>query len=183
MFIDYITLLLVNLVAGFVLLAAYVFAGLEATDRRAWAPGFLIVGFIALLFGTAMTLTWPLPGPFNIAFGEMSVLFGVLFFMTGLCLAFGWSLTTVAGYAFFAGVAAVVIGVRIFHLGLTKVPWLSAIGFILAGVAGMLALPTLVCCARNRLVRTIAALVLLGTGLLWALTTYPAYWSHMTMGR
>jgi hypothetical protein len=52
-------------------------------------------------------------------------------------------LLTLAIYVFFAGIAAVVIGIRIMNLGLTKQPFLSGVGFILTGLAGICAAPTL----------------------------------------
>ncbi len=64
-FIDYVTLLLVNMVAGYALLAAYVWIGLDDPLNKRWAPGFAIVGLIALVFGAHMTITWPLIGSYS----------------------------------------------------------------------------------------------------------------------
>jgi putative membrane protein len=143
MFIDYITLMLINMVAGLVLLAYYLYAGLDAPEQKRWVPGFGLVGGIALTTGLHMTLTWPVPGSFNIAFGETTVLFGGLFTGTAFALSLGWELMTLGIYAFFAGLAAVVIGLRLIHLGLTKQPLFAGIGFILTGLSGILAAPTL----------------------------------------
>jgi putative membrane protein len=44
-----------------------------------------------------MTFTWPIPGSFNIAFGETTALFGILFVGTSLTLAMGWELQTGGG--------------------------------------------------------------------------------------
>ena len=179
MFIDYLSLLLVNMVVGYFLLAAFVYLGLDDPDRRRWAPGFLMVGLVATLFGALITLTWPLPGPYNAAFGEMSVLFGVVFLGAGLAMAIGWSLATVAGYAFFAGAAAIVIGARIISLELTAAPNLSGTGFILSGFAGVMAAPALALVKNSRPFRAIACLILVVAGLIWAVTVYPAYWTHL----
>jgi len=122
MFVDFLALLLVNMVAGFVLLAVYVFKGLDDQEQRHWAPGLAICGGIALVFGAYITACWPLPGSYNVAYGEMSVLFGAIFLATAVAMLAGWQLTSVAGYAFFAGLAAVVVGVRILNLGLTQAP-------------------------------------------------------------
>lgn len=100
--IDYITLMLLNLTAGFVLLAWFVFSGLEDTKlQKKWIPGFGAVGAIALTTGLHMTLTWPVSGSYNISFGEMSVLFGILFLLAAVSIAQHWSLMTLAVYAFF----------------------------------------------------------------------------------
>jgi putative membrane protein len=79
MFIDYVSLMLINLAAGLALLGAYVYFGLGKSNQRRWIPGFSVVGAIALVTGLHMTFTWSIPGSFNIAFGETTVLFGILF--------------------------------------------------------------------------------------------------------
>src|ERR687893_739907 len=103
MFIDYLTLMLLNLAAGLALLAAYVYFGLGSSNQTRWIPGFGVVGAIALVTGLHMTFTWPIIGSFNIAFGETTVLFGILFIGTSLTLAMGWELFTLGIYGFFAG--------------------------------------------------------------------------------
>lgn len=143
MFIDYITLMLINMVAGLFLLAHYVYQGLDSPAQRQWIPGFGMTGGIALVTGLHMIWTWPVNGSFNIAFGETTVLFGILFIGASAALAQGWGLLTVAIYGFFAGLAAMVIGLRVINLGLTQRPFISGIGFILTGLGGVLAAPTL----------------------------------------
>jgi putative membrane protein len=178
MFINYITLMLVNMVAGLCLLASFVYQGLGETNQKRWVPGFGMVGAIALATGLHTIWTWPLIGSFNIAYGEMSVLFGILFLGASIAIAQGWELLTVAVYGFFAGVAAVVVGARILNLGLTRQPVLSAIGFILTGLGGILAAPTLYLQA-NRQWRLIGAIVLVIAALIWAFTGYMTYWGHI----
>jgi len=122
--------------------------------------------------------TWPLTGSFNIAYGETTVLFGVLFLGASFALAFGWDLLTVAVYGFFAGLVAIVIGVRILNLGLTRQPLQTGIGFILTGLAGVLATPTLFL-KTNRVWRLLGAIVLIAAAFIFAFTGYMAYWSHL----
>jgi len=179
MFIDYVSLLLINAMVGHFLLAYYVYSGLDDANQTKWAPGFLMVGVISVVFGGIMAATWPLPGAYGSAFGEMSVLLGIVFLGAGVAMAKGWDLTTVACYAFFAGVAAIVIGVRIIQLKLTGNPALSGAGFILSGIAGVFAAPTLAYMRSNRAFRTIAAIVVVIAGVVWAATVYPGYWMHM----
>ncbi len=179
MFIDYLTLMLINMVAGFFLLAGYLARGIDDPDQQKWVPGFGIVGVIALAFGAHMTMTWPLIGQYNSAFGEMSVFFGAIFLGTAVALARGWNLLTIAIYALFAGLAAILLGARIINLGMTQAPLLSGFGFITAGIAGVLAAPILAWFRHHRAIRLLAGLALAGIGLLWALTGYLAYWSHM----
>lgn len=178
MFVNYIPLMLINMVAGLFILASYVYLGLDGTQQKRWIPGFGMTGAIALTTGLHMIFTWPLPGSFNIAFGEMSVLFGILFIGASLSLANEWDLLTVTIYAFFAGVAALVIGLRILNLGLTRQPILSAIGFILSGLSGICAAPALYL-RTNHTLRLIGSIVLVAAALIWAFTGYMAYWGHL----
>jgi putative membrane protein len=178
MFIDYITLMLINLSAGLFLLAAYVYQGLDDPLQKRWIPGFGVVGAIALVTGLHMIFTWAVPGSFNIAFGETSVLFGILFAGTAWALAVGWDLITLAIYGFFAGLAAALIGIRIINLGLTKAPLLSGTGFILTGLGGIFAVPTLYWKSQRSL-RVIGAIILVLAALIFAFIGLGAYWSHL----
>ncbi|MBW4560318.1 MAG: DUF981 domain-containing protein [Mojavia pulchra JT2-VF2] len=178
MFIDYITLMLINMVAGLILLADYVYRGIDNANQKQWIPGFGITGAIALTTGLHMIFTWPVGGSFNIAFGETTVLFGILFIASAIALSLGWDLLTIAIYAFFAGLAAIVVGVRIINLNMTRQPLMSGIGFILTGLGGIFAAPTLYWKA-NRNWRLIGAAVLIIAALIWAFTGYLAYWNHL----
>ncbi|MBN2386319.1 MAG: DUF981 domain-containing protein [Anaerolineales bacterium] len=178
MFIDYLTIIMINLVAGTALLAHYLYKGYEADDQRPYAAGFGITGLLGVVLGLVLTFTWPLPGSYNIAYGEATTLFGAVFLATGLALSQRWDLRPITIYAFFAGVYAVVVGVRIISLQITKEPLFSGIGFILAGLGGVLAYPVFGL-LKNRTFRLIAAIVLLITALLWAFTFYNALWGHM----
>jgi putative membrane protein len=179
MFINYITLMLINMVAGLVLLATFVYQGLDHTSPKQWIPGFGMTGAVALATGLHMIWTWPVRGSFNIAYGETTVLFGILFIATSLALAFGWDLLTVTIYAFFAGLTSILIGVRIINLDLTQRPLLSGVGFILTGLGGVLAAPTLLYLKTSRGWRLLGAVVLIAAALIWAITGYLAYWGHM----
>ena len=179
MFIDYVGLLLINMMIGYVLLAAYVYRGLDDPFNKRWVPGFAMVGVIAFVFGGHMVMTWPIIGQYNDAFGEMSVLLGIIFLGAAFAIGKGWSLTMVAVYAFFAGLAAIDLGACIINMKMTLVPNLSGAGFILSGLGGVMAAPTLLWFRNNRPFRTVAAMILLAAALIWAVTVYPEYWMHM----
>jgi len=179
MFIDYLTLLMINMVAGTALLAYYVLKGVTAEDSRPFAAGFLMVGLVAFLGGAHMVTTWPLPGSYNIGFGESTLLFGVVFLGAAWALAKGWDLMPVAIYAFFAGIDAVLVGWRIIDLGLTKHPLASGIGFLLAGLGGIAAAPGLALLKKSQTFRYIAAAVLLVVTAFWAYTFYSSLWGHL----
>ncbi|HEY9296458.1 MAG TPA: DUF981 family protein [Phormidium sp.] len=84
-----------------------------------------------------------MPGSFNIAFGETTVLFGILFVGTSFTLAMGWDLLTLGVYGFFAGLVSLLIGFRIINLGLIPISLPAGIGFILVGLGGIFSAPTL----------------------------------------
>jgi len=179
MFIDYLTLLMINLVAGTALLAYFVFKGITEEDKKPYAAGFAMVGLIAFIGGAQMVFNWPLPGSYNIGFGESTLLFGVVFLGAALALAKDWDLLPVTIYAFFAGLEALLVGFRIIDLGLTKHPVVSGIGFILAGLGGMAAAPGLGLLKKNRTFRIFAAGVLILITIFWAYTFYNALWGHL----
>jgi putative membrane protein len=178
MFIDYITLMLINMAAGLVILAGFVYQGWDRPESKHWIPGFGITGAIALATGLHVVFTWPITGVFNIAYGETTVLFGILFLATAIALDRGWNLKAIAIYAFFAGVVAIVIGLRIANLGMTRQPLVSATGFVLTGLAGICAFPSLYL-SRNRNWRLIGVVILSVAALIWAQTGYVAYWNHL----
>ena len=177
MFVDYLTVMLINLVAGLLLLALHLVAFIERSPKKL-APGFLLTGTIGAATGLHMTLTWPLPGVHNIAFGEMSLLFGALFFFAGLALLRDWDLLGLGIYAVLAGVAAVVVGARILDKGLTQQPLVTFLGFLLAGVGGILTLPAYLL-HKSIAFRVVVALVLVAGAAIWALTGYGSYWGHL----
>jgi putative membrane protein len=182
MFIDYITLLLINMAAGFVVLACFFLVGLNSPNRRVWAPAFAAVGAVAFAAGLHMTLTWPVNAPglrfANVAFGEMSVLLGVLFLGMALAAARGWDPLPLSAYAIFAGLAAIIVGVAIRRFGLTATPRLTAAGFVLSGFAGVMA--PIILLLRNRLAaRAMMALILIASAGVWSIIGYGSYWKHI----
>ncbi len=180
MFIDYLTVMLLNLAAGLVVLGFLVFKlkNFETVNKSQFVPGFAITGFIGVVTGFHMIFTWPLPGSFNIAFGEMSLLFSVLFIGAALALAKDWDLITVTIYALFAGAAAILLGLRIVNMELTKHPMMSGLGFIFTGIAGVLSTPAYLL-RKSRIVTIIALIVLAIAVIIWIMTAYGAYWGHM----
>jgi putative membrane protein len=178
MFINFLAIMLINLTAGLFLLAYYVFRGLDDPNQRQWAPGFAIVGIIGLATGLDMIFTWPLPSSFNISFGEMTVLFGALYLGAALALGLGWNLMSVAVYAFFAGIAAIIVGIRLINLHLTQEPALAGAGFIIAGLTGVLLGPVLYL-KENQAARTIFVIIAIIAFLIFAFIGYEAYWGHI----
>lgn len=187
MFVDYVTLLLVNMAAGLVILALFFWKGLGSPGEKSWAASLAAVGLVAFTVGLHMTLTWPIPKLeaanlrwANAAYGEMSVLLGVAFLVAALAVSKGWTLVPVTLYGCIAGAMAVLIGVRIMDLGLSAAPLMTGVGFILTGAAGALALGVALA-PRVRLLRAVAAIDLLVSAGIWVLTAVMGYWMHLKM--
>ena len=177
-FIDYVTLMLVNMTAAFFILGCFVWRGLDTEDRINWAPAFAVCGLVASVCGFVMTFTSPLPKPFSMTFGEMSVLLGVLFLAAAWAIARGWELMPLTIYALFAGAAAVLLGIRIIELRLTANPILSGVGFILSGSAGIFS-PVVVGHSHQKELRIVSSIVLFAVSGIWAWTCCLAYWNHI----
>jgi len=178
MFIDYVTLMLINMAAGLFVLALFLIRDIDRENNRFWAPAFALPGMIAVICGFAMTFSWPLPKPYNIAYGETSVLLGFLFLAAAWSIAKGWELFPLGIYAFFAGLTAVIIGIRIINLGLTNEPLISGIGFILTGSGGVFA-EIVILNRRKKWLRIIAFIILIAAAIIWARTGFLAYWMHL----
>lgn len=178
--IDYLTVMLLNLVAGLFVLAFFVvqLKDIDEKGLKKFIPVFLVIGFIMMLTGLHMSFTWPLPGSYNIAYGEMSLLIGVLFLGAALHLAMGWNLLPLTIVSFFGGIAAILLGVRISNLELTQHPGMSSLGFILVGAFAVLT-PAIYQLRKVRALAYFSIVILVAAGVVWILTTYGAYWSHM----
>lgn len=179
-FIDYVTLMLVNMVGGLLVLAFFLWrdVSFEPEMNQHWAPAFAVPGLIAAVCGFAMTFTWPIPSPYNIAFGETSAMFGLLLLGASWALAKGWKLLPLSIYAFVAGLTAVVLGIRISDLGLTSNPALSALGFVLTGSGGVFA-GLVLRFKYNSVLRRIGSIVLLSAAAIWLYTGVTGYWAHL----
>jgi len=187
MFIDFITLLLVNMAAGLLILTLFLLRGFGSPGEKAWAPALGMVGLVGSLAGGYMALTWPVRqmGEYNVtwanpAFGEMSVLLGVAFLGAAVAVAKEWTLMPVAIYGLVAGIVAMVLGVRIFGVGLSAKPLATAVGFLLTGLGGPLVL-AVVLAPTKRFLRALASVCLIPAAGIWLLTAILGYWAHMEM--
>jgi len=180
MFIDFLTLVMINLVAGSVLLAHYLWKGMDEKNQKPYAAAFFITGLVGLVTGMQLSFTWPLPGSFNVGYGDAAALFGAVYLATGIALSQGWDLIPVSIYSFFAGIDAIIVGFSLYANKLGQEPFVAAVGFILAGLGGVGAFPFLQWFKDNKAVRWIAIIVLLLTAAIWAFTFYSALWAHMT---
>ncbi len=176
---NYLTLILVNVAAGHLLLASMVLKNqFQGDKKKPWTIPFTLIGSLSLIIGLHMIWTWPLPGSFNIAFGEPTVLFGMI--MLGLAWACyrESTLTPLAIYALLGGLAAFIIGTRIINLGLSWSPYPIAIGFFFSGLSGILAWP-FVQWYQYRKWRLMYGIITLVAALIWTIGALNVYWVNI----
>jgi len=186
LFHDYITLLLANMTAGLWVLAAFLLFRGAGECRKAWAAALGMPGAVAFVVGLGMVFTWPIPRLekmnlmwANCAYGEMSVLLGVLFLGAAWAVAKGWKLWPLGIYSAVAGAAAIVVGAAIWKLWLSAAPLLTAVGFFLSGASGVLIGPALTERRWRWPFAVVVALLLVAAGVIWAVTAGLGYWAHM----
>jgi len=180
MFIDYLTLIMINMITGTALLAQFLWKSLDSeTDQRSYAPAFGGVGLLSVILGLALTLTWPLPGNHNLSYGETTTLFGIVFLAAAYALSQGWSLIPVATLAFFAGIDALLVGVNLFVNRTEQEPLMVAAGFVLSGLGGMCAAPYLMFFRDKKIFRRLAVTALVLTAVAWMIVFGASFWIHL----
>jgi uncharacterized membrane protein len=181
MTIDYLPMMLINTAAALVVAATFMLKGIVSENPRPWIAGFVMTGTVALLGGLHMCFTWPLSYRWaNVAFGEPSVMLGIVLLGTALALTKSWQLWPVGVYALLAGLAVIAVGLKIYAENLTKMPAMTTAGFVLAGVAGVLTLPIFLCPKRCKELRILAAALMLISATIWMATALPAFWMHVS---
>lgn len=181
MFIDYLTLIMINMITGTALLAQFLWKGFDGSkdDQRSYAPAFGGVGLLAVILGLALSLTWPLPGNHNITYGETTTLFGIVFLAAAYALSQGWSLIPIATLAFFAGIDALLVGVNILFNRTPQEPLMVAVGFLLSGLGGMFAAPYLMFFHDKKIFRRLAVIALILTAVAWMIMYGASFWVHL----
>ncbi|MDH4247354.1 MAG: DUF981 domain-containing protein [Deltaproteobacteria bacterium] len=177
MSINYLSLVFLNLAAGLVTLAFWIYLDAGRNTERRWVPGLMMTGLLALMLGLHMVFTWPLPGSANILYGEMSTLFGVLLTGMGIVLMVGMDLLAVGVIAALSGAASLVVAVQMFRLGLAPNPLLHGIAFVWMGILGLGALPMLRL-SGSYAFRLFGAVGLMIGALLWAIAAFQGFWQH-----
>jgi putative membrane protein len=189
MFIDYITLMLVNVSAGLLLLAIYSVWGLDKPQHSQWSAGFAAVGLVALLAGLHMTLTWPMPklesvnlSWANVAFGELTVLLGALLLALALATGKNWPLVGIAPLSLVWGLVAAFIGICLIRLNLTATPVLAGTAFICTGIGGVVLTPAFAMTRRPGgalWLRVLAGVLLAVAAMIFLLLGTSGYHMHL----
>lgn len=85
-FVDSLTVMLIGLAMGLALGAFYFFFRAREDEKMLNAlivPAF-VVGLFDFVSGFLMSFTWPLPGGYNMLFGDPLLLFGLILVMTSV---------------------------------------------------------------------------------------------------
>ncbi len=175
MFIDYVTIQLISAASGLLFAAIYAIK-FEAPlkSRISWIYAFWMVGAIMLITGLEMIFTWPLPGAYNIIFGEPSVWFGMLLIVLGLAIRSDSDLLPVTLLFMIGGLINLVISGDILIYNMTQSPLLAFIGFLTSGIGAFLVPFGL----KSKSVRWIIAILLIIAAVVFAVTGFGAYYQH-----
>jgi putative membrane protein len=87
-------------------------------------------------------------------------------------------LITVGIFSLFTGAVAVLLGVRILDMNLTRAPLVAAAGYVLTGATAILTLPA-IALPKLKWLRWLTALAAIGSAIIWAITGFTSYWAHM----
>ena len=180
MFVDYLTVMMVAVVAGAVVTIVYGLMFLDAplADQRPWGWAFGIVGLLLGVTGLHLVLTWPLPGAYNIVMGEPALYFGLVLLGTAFAIRAGESLMPLAVLAIFGGIANIFLSIAMLVHGLSRNPPLWALAYAAIGLAAVLS-PLVVHRVRTlRWVPLVAGGLLAIGALIFALGGYGAYLEH-----
>lgn len=100
-----------------------------------------ILGGFLLIMGFYGEMAWPLPGSYNILFGDPLILLGIVIVSIAIALGLKQKLQYVGVMAFFAGLVAIYYGANAYLQGLTSEP-LAMFGMYIAfGLTGVFTYP------------------------------------------
>lgn len=179
MYVNHLTLSLLAITGVLLLGAWYVLRGeARAEERKAYAFAFGAGGVIMAVTGLSIALTWPIPGQFNIAFGEPLAYFGVLLALGSIALARGVDLRPLAALGALGGAGVVLVAIAIARHRLTLIPALATVVFGASGLAALLFPLRL----RFKAARIVTGVLLVVAGVLFASITATAILHHLAPG-
>ncbi|MEM0134783.1 MAG: DUF981 family protein [Thermoplasmatales archaeon] len=102
------------------------------------------LGSVIVILGLWEEMTWPFPGGsslYNIAFGDVYLIFGIILLAMVFSLVLKQKLQVVGFFSFLGGIMAFYYGSIIYTQGLTKSPLATLALYSAFGVAGILTFP------------------------------------------
>ena len=137
--------------------------------RLGFAAAIGASGFYLFLTGVAISITWPFGavsgGLYNVLFGGVAALGGLLLLAISVALFFNASLAVVSYFAGVVGLYTVVDTFAIVNYGLTKEPLVSALGYLAFAVTAFLSVPATH--SDNRWLRWLFAFIAFLFALAW----------------
>lgn len=178
MFVDYLTIQLVAAASGLLFMGIYLAWVMDKPPavQKPWSLLFMAYG--SLLSATALytVLTWPLPGSYNIIFGEPALYFGVLLLAGGIAVRLGDDLLPLSLVAMVGGFLNIIISVDILTYSMTQSPALAFAGYFASGLGAMM-MPLAVW-KKTPAIRRTAAVFLITAALVFGFTAAGAYIQH-----
>ncbi len=175
MFIDYVTIQLIAAASGLFLAGLYAikFAS-PLKERVGFVYSFWMAGVVLSITGFDMIFTWPLPGAYNIIFGEPAIWFGILLIFLGFAIKAENDLFPLTLMFSAGGLINLVISGDILIYNMTQSPALAFVGFLTSGLGALLVPFGL----KSKTVRWIIAVLLIIAAIVFAITGFGAYYQH-----
>lgn len=142
-FIDSLAIMLIGLGAGILLVALHVLFTvrnkIEISKEKLALPA-MAIGFFDFISGFIMAFTWPLPGGYNMLFGDPLLLFGLLLLTGGYMVYKGKDPSMMTILSFFLGIYVILGGYAMMAYGLeTGANFLPAFGlYMSSGIAALI---------------------------------------------
>ncbi|MGC8516809.1 MAG: DUF981 family protein [Candidatus Acidifodinimicrobium sp.] len=179
-FADYLTIMLIDLAAGLFILTLFLWKLSKPKEYSRYTVGFFITGFLGLITALPMVLTWPLPGSYNIAFGEPMLFFSIILLAIGFAIEKRWAFDSIVIFGVLGSIMSIVIGAQIYNLGMTDAPLFAMVGFVMTGLGGLFAAPLLYY-PKNKGLLILASVLFILAALLWLYIGYSAYIAHLAL--
>lgn len=131
----------------------------------------------SLILALFTSVIWPLPGSYNIVFGDAFLLFSALLLASGLLFYLvPRQYHAISVPLFFAGLMSILYGIAIYVNGMTSAPLVASAFFILEGLA---ALPIAYSVTHKNAASTNLAILLIALATLAVAAIYvPAVFEH-----
>ncbi|MDE1851744.1 MAG: DUF981 family protein [Candidatus Micrarchaeota archaeon] len=182
LFVDALTIemamvVIANAIAASLLLSLKSSANAERLKAHGILLTALAVPSLALALFTSAV--WPLPGSYNIIFGDVFLLFSAVVLAAGLLLYLvPRQYSTVSVPLLFAGLLSVVYGAAIYVNGMTSSPLVASGFFVLEGLAAVSMAYSIT--NRNRTPLNLSIILIVLASLAVAAIYLPSIFSHAT---
>ena len=182
-FIDPLTVMLLSLGMSALLLALYYFrVGSGKKDISSLVVPAFILGLFNAASGFLMSFTWPLPGSYNMLFGDPLLVLGLLMIAGSYMISKGMDVKALSLLGFLLGIYLLVgmIGITQFHME-TGNDWLTATGLYAFSMLAAIFSPILYLKPKgsNRYVYYFEVFLLVVVMLFALLIGYMGFYEHL----